>query len=200
MFNCVGYWNYRYFLNFLIYVLAAMLYGVVMTWDVFFRLGSEEYQIQKKMSAEQGLPVVGHLIPGIPTPADRNGVTFCFMMSLSIGLAVSMLAFFHIYLVLTGQTTVEYHANMNKKRAASYKGTVYKNPYDLGRRRNFQQVYGMSHPMLALLPSRREPVFLPVPFLGTKGLRQMHRKKALVERFLGGDDVIRGDERGDILV
>ena len=35
MANCVGYFNYRYFLNFLIYVWVAMVYAVSITYRIF---------------------------------------------------------------------------------------------------------------------------------------------------------------------
>ena len=35
MANVVGYFNYRYFLNFLIYVFVAMVYSVCLTYDLF---------------------------------------------------------------------------------------------------------------------------------------------------------------------
>jgi len=41
----------------------------------------------------------------------------------------------------------------------------------LGIKRNWQQVYGTSHPLLALLPSTRVPEFLPTPLAGERGKR-----------------------------
>ena len=46
---------------------------------------------------------------------------------------------FHLYLVLTNQTTIEFHANMGNRDRARGRGELWRNPYDLGRRRNFQQ-------------------------------------------------------------
>ena len=42
----------------------------------------------------------------------------------------------------------------------------------MGWKRNWQQVYGTSHPLRALLPSTREPEFLPVPVAGERGMRR----------------------------
>jgi hypothetical protein len=58
-------------------------------------------------------------------------------------------------------------------------GEVYSNPYDLGFRRNLEQVWGRlgnDRPFwllfwTALLPSWRQTEFLPVPFHGEAGLR-----------------------------
>lgn len=45
------------------------------------------------------------------TPArhDETAIAFAFMLCLSVGLAVSMLGGFHLYLVLTAQTTIDFH-------------------------------------------------------------------------------------------
>ena len=59
--------------------------------------------------------------------------------------------------------------NMAEKRAARIRGVEYKFPYDLGLRRNFQQLWGSGNPFLAvLIPSSREPEFLPIPELGKR--------------------------------
>jgi len=46
MANCVGYFNYRYFLNFLIYVWAAMVYAVIISYPLF-KLASLHRKIRK---------------------------------------------------------------------------------------------------------------------------------------------------------
>ncbi len=59
--------------------------------------------------------------------------------------------------------------NLAERRAARIQGFEYRNPYDLGLRRNFQQLWGSGNPYLAvLIPSSREPEFLPVPDLGKR--------------------------------
>jgi palmitoyltransferase len=129
------------------------------------------------------------------------------MLCLAVGLAVAMLCFFHIYLVLTAQTTIEFHGklvrvrtcfvyvdvisdhitnetlpqgNLTNARRARKAGKRWKNPYSLGPLRNFQQVYGSKlHPVLAILiPSSREPEFLPIPLLGDQGKRSTYASKA----------------------
>jgi hypothetical protein len=39
-------------------------------------------------------------------------------------------------------------------------------------KQNWQQVYGLKHPLKALLPSSREPDFLPTPIDGKLGRRR----------------------------
>jgi hypothetical protein len=100
------------------------------------------------------------------------------MLCLSVGLAVLSLGAFHAYLLLTGQTTIEFHGNCANKKRAKRTKTRWRNPYDLGLLRNFQQVYGSKHPILAMvIPSLREPEFLPIPIPGDRGRRHAKSKK-----------------------
>jgi hypothetical protein len=116
---------------------------------------------------------IHNMIPWVPTPYQRTPIAFCFMICLSVGIAITGLLGFHVYLVLTAQTTIEFHANMRKRRQAKDRGVAYINPYDLGHKRNWQQVYGTSNPILAMIiPSPREPEFLPLPMLEDNGRRQ----------------------------
>jgi hypothetical protein len=100
------------------------------------------------------------------------------MMCLAVGLAVACLGGFHCYLVLTGQTTIEFHANWVNRSRAKRLGQKWRNPYDLGWHRNFQQVYGYRRSVFwaIFLPSTRQPDFLPLPMLGEKGKRKHLRK------------------------
>ena len=44
-----------------------------------------------------------------PARQDEAAIAFSFMLCLSVGLAVLSLGGFHAYLVLTAQTTIEFH-------------------------------------------------------------------------------------------
>lgn len=44
-----------------------------------------------------------------PTHGDETAVAFSFMLCLSVGLAVACLGGFHLFLLLTAQTTIEFH-------------------------------------------------------------------------------------------
>jgi len=64
-----------------------------------------------------------------------------------------------------------------KRRRAKKLGQKYRNPYDMGYKRNWQQVYGdyndrWSILLAILVPSRREPDFLPLPIGGEEGKRK----------------------------
>eukprot|EP00434_Breviolum_minutum_P025301 symbB.v1.2.022354.t1/scaffold1977.1/size96879/9 len=91
--------------------------------------------------------------------ADAQCVSLSWLVSLCIFLALSMLGGFHAYLVLTNQTTIEFHINMSNGHAARRKGEVYRNPYDLGWSRNFQEVFG---------PNRFSRLLWMMPYVAKK--------------------------------
>jgi hypothetical protein len=93
------------------------------------------------------------------------------MLCLSVGIAVFFLMAFHIFLAATSQTTIEFHGNIHKWRKSRHRGVLWSNPYDLGWKRNLKQVYGPNLSLLSLLPSTREPEYLPLPLPGERGLR-----------------------------
>jgi palmitoyltransferase len=172
MFNTVGYFNYRYFYNFLLFVSVGMLYGVSITWYSFLSVRGYEYHQQVKLSREQHLPETLHMFDYVPIPSERHAIAFSFLLCMSVGVAVLTLFGFHTYLLLTGQTTIEFHGNCANKRRAKQQKKKYQNPYDLGTKRNFEQVYGTGHPVWAIvIPSARAPQFLPLPIPGKEGLR-----------------------------
>merc|ERR1719361_3417002 len=53
MFNTIGYFNYRYFCNFLLYVFIATVYGTIMSFKPFFEINDESYKKQIRMSRDQ---------------------------------------------------------------------------------------------------------------------------------------------------
>lgn len=193
MFNVVGYFNYRYFVNFLLYTGTGMAYGAIITFRIFMMIDSPLYHHQIARSREiyehdnPGSKIlvrdnvfryryVKHLIENVPTPSEASAIAFAFMMCFAVGLAVLILLGFHLFLILTGQTTIEFHGNRIKKEECKMRNEVFCNPYDMGWRRNLEQVWGIWEGcglkfFLLLLPSSRKNQYLPIPFRGDSGLR-----------------------------
>ncbi|CAJ1394566.1 unnamed protein product [Effrenium voratum] len=139
--NCVGFGNYRYFCLFLLFIASACTFIVVVFGvcfeDVIFTWGRRG------------------------TRAFRQSVLISFMICASILCAVCMLGGFHLYLVLTNQTTIEFQINMIRRRQCRRNGEFFRNPYDVGRSRNCQEVFGPNSlwgfrwmfPWMALAPT-----------------------------------------------
>jgi len=72
----------------------------------------------------------------------RQCVSLSWILSVCISLALLLIGGFQLYLVLTNQTTIEFHINCAEHDRAKRQGTVYRNPWDVGKLRNFQQVFG----------------------------------------------------------
>ena len=72
----------------------------------------------------------------------RAAVLFTFVLSVSVGIAVTVLLGWHIYLVLSAQTTIEFYGNQTRKLRALVRGQRYHIPYDHGARANYEFVFG----------------------------------------------------------
>eukprot|EP01135_Chromosphaera_perkinsii_P001943 Nk52_evm10s213 gene=Nk52_evmTU10s213 len=75
----------------------------------------------------------------------KEYIKFSFLICFAIFFCLGALMFWHVYLISTNQTTIEFY--INRRRAKEYlregKG-VYRNPYDLGRKYNWACVLGIA--------------------------------------------------------
>ena len=80
------------------------------------------------------------------------------MLCLSVLFALIIFIAWHGYLVATNQTTIEFYSNRMDASEARKNGERWHNPFSVGVRANFEQVFGMSRNVFTwLLPSRRPP-------------------------------------------
>jgi DHHC palmitoyltransferase len=190
MFNSIGYFNYRYFVNFMMYIFLGMLYGVVITLEPFLWLQRPEYIAFRNAERSAGHELYPRPHVMLPRRSEKMMLTLCFMLCAAVGCAILVLGGFHVYLVLSAQTTIEFHGNFQaifgrRSRNNSANGQAakkFQNPYNQGWRRNWQQVYGDSLPWyLAVLPRKSEPEFLPVPFPGKDTKRHKFRSSGVAD-------------------
>lgn len=153
MFNVVGWRNYRYFFLFLLWLWTGTLFAILMTLFPFLA-------VTKRNGNDYGFPQ-------IPSK-DRSNISLMFIICASIAIAISFLFFWHVYLMLSGQTTIEFYINKSKRNKSLAHGKLYFNPFDLGYKKNWQHVMGTSNFFISILPSNRAPHGLPWPSLRFK--------------------------------
>lgn len=127
--NCVGHGNYRHFVLFMFYLWLGC----------GFVIGT----LQLKLSMYQMM--------------RKDRLVTSFLVSSSVFVALALLGGFHLYLVSTNQTTIEYHINTKARRDAKKNGEKYSNPYNLGCSRNLQEVFGPSRQLRWLFPYLAQP-------------------------------------------
>jgi len=134
--NCVGHNNHKYFVLFMGYVLVGCVFWTALAIPVFVDLGKQGSLYRSAM------PVAL--------------LTFTAVMLVSLMLALGLMFAWQCYLVLTNQTTIEWHDNRYFRALARARGMPpYRNPFDLGSRRNLRDFLAVSDSgslLLSLLP------------------------------------------------
>jgi palmitoyltransferase ZDHHC6 len=121
--NCVGLHNYRHFVTFLLFTTVLCIFGATVFGAALFS-------------------------PYSAIPADLMMLSpnfMAFVLCATLTIAVGFLTSSHIYMLLYNQTTLEsFESDSFEKRDAKRRGELITNPYDLGRSRNFREVFGNS--------------------------------------------------------
>lgn len=150
MANCVGFWNYKYFVLFLFWMTVSTIYGVSCSAYPFLQTIGGHSHIERAQSGQ---------------------IHFYFILCSTISISVGGMFVWHLYLVLTQQTSIEFYVNQLEKSDAQMESRVtffhicrshkeklalidpsffrvldrakpWVNIYDLGKKRNFESVFG----------------------------------------------------------
>ena len=113
--NCIGFYNYKYFMNMLFYCSLTVSFLVFTTWPLFSSLFAND-SLDPKLSY--------YLIT-------------TYLLASSLGLIITLFFFFHLWLITKQYTTIEYcekRVEPNSNFATS--------PYNRGVLHNFRNVFG----------------------------------------------------------
>ncbi|KAI0707044.1 zf-DHHC-domain-containing protein [Earliella scabrosa] len=140
--QCVGIYNERHFVLFLVYLVVSTACYVGFGWRfVFIGLGwfNEPWPYR--------MPPMAFLLT--------------YILATVLCMAVSAMASYHLYMVANGETSVESQDHEQYRRVARDRGESFVNSYDLGYRRNLKLFFNVGpdgYPYYTLLlPLRIEP-------------------------------------------
>jgi hypothetical protein len=121
--NCVGFHNHHYFVLFLLYLFAGCVYAASMSFLLF------------TIALNTSLPW--------PYSTSRSSVVFSFILASAVAASLGFLGGWQYYMILTGQTSIEFYIHRDNAATAASIGRNYRNPNDKGVRRNFQEFFGV---------------------------------------------------------
>ncbi|KAK2180930.1 hypothetical protein NP493_420g05047, partial [Ridgeia piscesae] len=91
----------------------------------------------------------------------KEAIVFVFVLSTAVSLALLLLISWHARLIHRGETSIEIYVNGKEMIRLRKKGLVYRNPYNLGAKRNWKMFLGLTHGRTfwrhVLLPSAHRP-------------------------------------------
>lgn len=139
--QCVGIGNERHFVLFMVYLIVCCTCFLVLGWTKAW--------------------VVFEMSNSWPHATPQVIFMLIYIICFALGLAVSAMCGWHLYLVSQGQTSVENHDASTYRKVAASRGETFVNAYNLGVRDNFRLFFNITetgHPWWVLLtPLRTVP-------------------------------------------
>mmetsp|Transcript_19112 Transcript_19112/g.32819 ORF Transcript_19112/g.32819 Transcript_19112/m.32819 type:complete len:343 (+) Transcript_19112:208-1236(+) len=149
--NCIGHGNYRAFLLCLLYVGAALVHtvGLIVAHVLHTLETSQDQRVLR--TGPQGTAVQLHP-QGEAVQLQDSWLgslwlwalleTIAFMIALPLAVGIILLLAWHVHLIITNKTTIEYQEGVNASEAAFDGKFTYVHPYDVGLLNNSHEILG----------------------------------------------------------
>ncbi|KAK6590537.1 hypothetical protein RS030_152380 [Cryptosporidium xiaoi] len=141
--QCVGLHNRKYFILFLVWSFLSCLQISLFALPMMIILISALLGDMKSIDMTNSI---------LSDNFTFQGLLLSAMLSISYSIGTGVLLFFHIYLLLTNQSTIEYHQNSSIKKILESQGKNWINKYDKGTFNNVREVMGTTKFPLILFP------------------------------------------------
>eukprot|EP00041_Stephanoeca_diplocostata_P018171 m.378916 g.378916 ORF g.378916 m.378916 type:complete len:323 (-) comp20941_c1_seq3:1098-2066(-) len=156
--TCVGHFNHRHFFLFMWYIWLGCVYVASVSHGPF--MARKNIRAQLRRENRMGEYKMELARQGIPEQSSQ--LSFCFVLTCAVTFALGILIIWHIYLISTSQTTIEFYSNALKRRRAREHGETWKNPYHLGFKYNWYSFLGVEEGnwkswLRVLFPSQHLP-------------------------------------------
>lgn len=116
--NCVSFTNYKFFVLFLGYAFSLCLFSAITSFQFFLRFWRNDLHNMGKLH-----------------------VLFLFFVSIMFAISLVSLFGYHVFLTIKNRSTLE------SFRPPVFRYGPDKRAYDLGRKRNWQQIFGDNNVM-----------------------------------------------------
>jgi len=106
-------------------------------------------------------------------------IGFISILCLSVGVAVGGMFLWHLYLIYSQQTTIEFYVNQLIKRQAAAQNYIWANKFNVGLHKNFDAVFGHNSLWWRwLLPSTKPPPGDGITFWTRTDVPEFRKRKS----------------------
>ncbi|KAJ9451615.1 putative ZDHHC-type palmitoyltransferase 4 [Diplonema papillatum] len=138
--QCVGHYNHRYFLLFLLYLWFSTGYACLC-------IGLHWLGVLVNPKADEAM-----------LASESHVINLCFIVCIALVVAISCFLFWSGFLALSNQTTIEWLGNRQRAADAARQGKVFRNPFDMGIVDNLREVFGPRKRVFEMMLPCTEPL------------------------------------------
>ncbi|XP_064382151.1 palmitoyltransferase ZDHHC16-like [Halichondria panicea] len=163
MFNCIGHYNHRYFMMFIVSMWLGTLFVVNSGWSRIYVLLDIRSEFIQSIVDTLGMRSSVILASEYPRGTSGEATMLCLQWFVCLGVivALSILGGWNMFLISIGVNTIEFYTNKRDAREMKKEGRVFVNPYYYGVVTNWVVFLGLlegrSFFRHILLPSWHKP-------------------------------------------